>query len=1058
MKIVVHQNTQKILAPAKILLQKPVAYLFGLLLLFTLPVYAQNSIHIKGHINNESGLPLQRASVTVKGTQTGTNTDDNGNFELTAPSNATLVISSVGFATQEVAVKGKTTLNNIVLLTSNNTLEQVIVIGYGTQRKKDVTGSIVSVSGAVLQEAPSANVISELKGRAAGVDIVSNSSSPGASGQIRIRGNRSITSGSNANSDAIDAPLLVVDGIPYGGSINDLNPDDINSLDILKDASATAIYGSRGSGGVIIITTKRGKPGKAVMSYNAYYGVTNATDEYKVFNGAEYAALKTEAAAGNSVNPGTNAYLLTTAEQAGLSNGTNTDWQKLIYKQGNTTNNELSLSGGTETTQFSLSGGFYKETGIIPGQDFIRYSVRSTIDHRISSRLRIGLNTLNTLSFTDFGGNPAGGLVRMSPLVSPYNGDGTVNKLPEAGAIDGATVNPLSIMYNANAILNNDRRLRTFNSLYGEWEIIPGLKYRLNIGLDYRQDQSGSYFGPNTFYNSSTALSGSNETVGNAEAWTYTIENVLTYDKTFNQKHRLTLTALYSTQKDHNQASGFSGSGIPADYIQNYNLTLANTITAPNGQSSFAERGLISYMARANYAFDNRFLLTATVRTDGASVLSPGNQYFTYPAVAAGWNIANENFMHSLTFINTLKLRGGWGLTSNQGINPYATLGTLSTNFYNFGPGTNGQNIGYVVTNLANKNLKWESTAQTNIGLDFAILKSRVTGSIDIYSQQTKNILLPENLPASNGAQSTIVNAGKTKGHGFEINLSSINVQTKSGFTWSTDLNFTVNREEITQLQDPAVTKNIGNLWFVGQPLNVIYDVKKIGIWQTKDAALAATYGQHPGQIRVQDLNNDGKIDANDAQVVGTYQPKWIGGMTNRFTYKGFDLSIVMFARIGQTVAVPYLTSDGGANGFDFFNNSRNNQIKINYWTPNNPTDGFPRPDASADKFIYASTLAYHDGSFIKVRSINLGYNVPSKMLNKAGITSLRVYVTAENPFILYSPFVKSGLGLDPEGNGYSGGVTSGVTSFAPVSQRAITVNLTAPPTRQYNFGINLKF
>ncbi len=463
-------------------------------------------------------------------------------------------------------------------------------------------------------------------------------------------------------------------------------------------------------------------------------------------------------------------------------------------------------------------------------------------------------------------------------------------------------------------------------------------------------------------------------------------------------------------------------------------------------------------MARVNYAFENRFLLTATVRTDGSSVLSTGNQYYTYPAFAVGWNMANEKFMDKASWVNNLKLRGGWGITSNQGINPYATLGALSTNAYNFGPGTAGQNIGYLVTSLANQNLKWQSTAETDIGLDFGILKNRITGTVDLYWQNTDNILLQESLPASNGAGSTIVNAGKTKGHGYEISISSINIQSPSGFTWSTDVNFSVDRNQIVQLQNPTLKQDIGNGWFVGQPISVIYDVKKIGIWQSKDMAEAATFGQLPGQIRVQDQNGDGKINASDAVILGNYQPKWIGGMTNRFVYKNFDLSVVMYARIGQMVDVPYITSDGGAQGFDFFNNSRNNQIKTNYWTPTNSTNGFPRPDASADKFIYASTLGYQDGSFIKVRSINLGYTLPSKMLSKAGISSMRVYVTCLNPFILYSPLVKDGLALDPEGNGYGGAVTSSATGIASAPQRSITVNLNDPPTRQFNIGLNLKF
>jgi TonB-dependent starch-binding outer membrane protein SusC len=1031
-------------------------------------VFAQKDIRVKGRIVNETGLAVGKASVIVKGSSAGVTSDDNGNYEITAPSNGILIFSYVGFTSAEIHINDRTTID-VSLSSTPNSLSQVVVVGYGTQKRSDVTGAIATVTAATLQEVPTANFVTELKGRTAGVDIVSNNSNPGATGQIRIRGNRSLApeavpynpAQTAVSNDQLNAPLIVLDGIPYGGSINDINPDDIATLDILKDASATVIYGSRGSGGVILVTTKRGKSGKSVTSYNGYYGFSNATGEYKVYNGPEYAALKTEATAGNSINPGTTAYGLTTAEQTGLANGTSTDWQKQIYQTGQVTNQNLSISGGNENTQYSFGGSFYKEIGIIPGQDFSRYALRITLDHHINSHLMVGINMMNSLSNTDFGGNPIGGLIRMSPLVSPYNADGTINALPETGSIDGATVNPLSIKYNSGAILNNDRRLRTFNSLYGQWNIINGLKYRINVGLDYSQDQSGTYMGPNTFYNSSTSLASASESVGNAEAYTYTIENVLSYDKTFAEKHKINFTGLFSVQKDHNQGSGIYGTGIPADYIQNYNLSLASSVNASTVNANpwnYSERGLISYMARLNYAFENRFLLTATVRTDGSSVLSTGNQYYTYPAFAIGWNIANEKFMYKADWVNSLKLRGGWGITSNQGINPYATLGALSTNAYNFGPGTAGQNIGYLVTSLANQNLKWQSTAETDIGLDFGILKNRLTGTFDIYFQNTNNILLQESLPASNGAGSTIVNAGKTKGHGYEISLSSINVQSASGFTWSTDVNFSVDRDEIVQLQNPTLKQDIGNGWFVGQPITVIYDVKKIGIWQSKDVAEAASFGQLPGQIRVQDQNGDGKINASDAVILGNYQPKWIGGMTNRFYFKNFDFSVVMYARMGQMVDVPYLTSDGSAQGFDFFNNSRNNQIKTNYWTPTNATNGFPRPDASADKFIYASTLGYQDGSFIKVRSINLGYDLPSKMLGRSGISSLRVYVTCLNPFILYSPLVKDGLALDPEGNGYGGAVASTATATVSAPSRTITVNLNDPPTRQFNIGVNLKF
>ncbi|HZE86210.1 MAG TPA: TonB-dependent receptor [Puia sp.] len=1041
-------------------------------------VHGQNTIHVRGRVLNENGQPVQKASVLVKGATTGVSTDDNGNFEIVAPSNGTLIISSVNYAASNIRIAGRPSIEIVLAASTASSLNEVVVVGYGTQKKSDVTGSVVKISAATLQEVPTANVIASLKGRTAGVDIVSNSATPGGGGQIRIRGSRSMAT-SQGQSDGLDQPLIVLDGIPFGGSVNDINPDEIVSLDILKDASATAIYGSRGSGGVILITTRRGKTGRPVMSYNAYYGVSSILGELKTYDGKGYAQLKADAAALNSATPGTTSYALTAAEAAGLAAGTSTDWQKLIYRHGFTTSNQLSLSGGNEITQYGLGAGYYNETGIIPNQKFERYSLHFSLDHTINRHLKIGISSLNTLTYsnTPGGSGVAGTLLRFSPLTSPYNAGGTVNLFPLVGSVDAAAfVNPLTLKTRKDAILAKTRRIRTFNSLYGEWSIISGLKYRINVGVDYSQQQGDNYSGPNTFVNTNLTLADATATVSNSEAYTYTIENVLTYDKTFAEKHRLTFTGLFSTQKDHAQSSSFNGKGFPADYVWDANLTLANTVTANTtaGANSFADRGLLSFMARVNYAFDNRFLLTATVRRDGASVLSPNNRYFTYPAIGAGWNIYNEHFMQGLSIVNSLKIRGGWGITSNQGVAPYSTLGALTTSTYNFGQATPGLLGTYLVTSLANPNLHWESTSQTNIGVDFGLLKNRISGSIDVYDQRTKDILLSQNLPQSNGAGTTTANLGKTKGHGIEINLSTINIQTASGFTWSTDFNFSIIREEIVQLQNPTVKNDISNGWFVGQPLTVIYDLKKIGIWQTADSAngtlaTQTSPSQLPGQIRVQDISGpngkpDGKIDANDRQIIGNFQPKWEGGFTSRFAYKGFDLSVVMFARMGMKVLVPYLTDDGSAQGYSFFMQSRVNQLKVNYWTRNNPTNDFPRPDASTDRFIWGSTLGYRDGSFIKVRSINLGYTVPSKVLSRAGITSLRVYITAENPFILYSPFVKAGYGPDPEGNGYGGGVStlnagsSVGAGGANGAGRQISVNANNPSTRQFNAGINLKF
>jgi TonB-linked SusC/RagA family outer membrane protein len=1027
-----------------------------------LAVFAQNKT-VTGRVADDAGKPVQKATVLLKGTASGTSTDDNGNFQISVPANGSLVISAVDFATQELKPGNRTNLN-VTLVLINKSLDEVVVIGYGTQRKRDVTGSVQSVSEKTLKEVPAPNLIAQLKGRAAGVSIVSNSATPGGAGQIRIRGNRTITS-SQGQSDALDGPLLVLDGIPYGGSINDLNPDDITGLEILKDASATAIYGSRGAGGVILITTKKGKSGRAVITYDSYVGFSSIMGKYNVYNGAEYAQLKRDAATYNRTSPGTSSYLLTQAETDALNAGVSTDWQDLIYKKGLLTSHQLGVSGGNESTQYGLGFGYYTEAGITPKQRFERFNLRSTVDHRINKYLKIGLNTMNTLSYSNSpgGGGVPGGLVRLTPLASPYNADGSVNLYPALGSIDANQVSPLTLITKSKSILARTRRLRTFNSLYAEVQLMTGLRYRLNVGLDYRQDNGGGYNGPNTYTNNATVQSSSNASLSNAEAWSYNIQNLIYYDKVIAKKHKIGFTGLFEINKDHNQSSRFTVTGVPADYILNSNFALASgQPVADANNTGFSESGLVSYMGRVNYGYDNRYLLTATVRVDGSSTLSPANQYFTYPAFALGWNVKEEKFAKNISFLSSLKVRGGWGVSGNRNVSPYSTLGLLSASTYNYGQTTSGQQLAYTVTSLPNTTLSWQSTSQFDAGIDFGLFHNRLTGTIDFYQQKTKNILLSVNLPISNGANSTLKNLGRTEGKGIEISLSSINVKTKWGFTWSTDLAFSVNREKITQLTTPNELKNTGNGWFVGQPLSVIYDYRKIGIWQTADSLtglLAQTSPkQYPGQIRVEDVDGNGKIDANDRQVLGNFQPDWEGGLTNRFSYKGFDLSVVMYARMGMKVLAPYFSADGGAQGFPFFNQGRVNQVKTDYWTRNNPTNAFPAPDAGTDRLPFGSTLAYVDGSFIKCRSINLGYELSSKLVKTLRLNSLRFYVNVTNPFIVYSPFVKKGYGPDPEGNGYGGSVTPTGASDVASPTRQISVNLNNPSTRQYIFGLNLKF
>jgi TonB-dependent starch-binding outer membrane protein SusC len=1027
-------------------------------------LYAQNPT-VSGRVIDENGQSLSGATIKLKNATSGTTTDASGRFsiKLTSDEVSTITVSYIGYLSKDVSVKPKGKSIIITLSPDLNNLNEVVVVGYGAQKKRDVTGSLVSVSAQTLAEAPSSDIISELKGRVSGVDIVDNGSTPGSSAQIRIRGDRTLTNNNTATStvNALDQPLIVVDGIPYGGNFSDLNQDDVASLEILKDASATAIYGSRGSNGVILVTTKRGKKGKSVLTYNSYYGLSNILGELKVYNGPEYAQFKADAAAGNSQTPNTTAYPLTAAETAGIANGTSTDWQKLIYKQGNTSNQNLGLSGGDENTQYALGAGYYSQTGVIPNQKYQRYSLRTAVDHKLNDHISVGINNLTTLQYTNIPGGAGvpSGLIKLSPLVAPYNADGSLNLTPQVGSIDAPSINPLTLITDPQGILNNDRRFRTFNSIYAQLSFLKYFKYRINVGLDWSQENNNQYTGANTYVNSSiTTQAATTASVTNTEAYTYTIENLLTYDETFAAKHHVTFTGLVSEQKDHYQSSGFNALGIPADYIQNTNFALASSISPQNG--NYYERGLLSYMARVNYAFDNRYVLTATIREDGSSVLAPGHQYFTYPALGTAWNITNEQWMKGVTTIDNLKLRVGWGKTGNQGSQPYQTLAILgsgTTNTYNFGTTTAGQQNGYIVSQLANPNLSWQSTAEWNVGLDFGIFHDRITGTIDAYDENTTNILVNNTLPGSNGATTQLSNLGKSRDKGLEISVSTINIQTKD-FRWSTDFVWSANREAIVALPNGA-TNNLANDWFVGQPISVIYDYKKIGIWQTGDPGLLTQTSpkQVAGQIKVQDVNGDGVISAADKQVIGNFQPNWTGGITNRFSYKSFDLSVVFDARMGMDVVVPYISTDAASNGAGFFLQGRTNEVKVDYWTPTNPTNAFPRPDASVSGPEFGSTLQYVDGSFIKCRSINFGYLLPSRWLAGSGISSLRVYVSALNPFILYSPFVKDGFGTDPEGNGYGGAVTPTGGGISSLSQQ-ITVNANNPSTRQFNLGVSVKF
>ncbi|MES2445955.1 MAG: TonB-dependent receptor [Bacteroidota bacterium] len=1007
-------------------------------------LFAQSTI--RGKVVDESNQPLPGAGVQLKKSGKTTTTDNSGEFSISVTDDeAAFIVSYVGFTAKETQIIRGTSVYRVILIPDAKNLTEVVVVGYGQQKKSDVTGSVAGIKGETLLEVPAANPIAALQGRIAGVDISRSGTRPGAGGQIRIRGNRSLSGTSD--------PLIILDGVPFNGSVNEINNADIASIDILKDASSTAIYGFRGSNGVILITTKRGKIGKPQLNYNAYYGLSNVRDQYNQFNGQEFVAFR------NAASPAYTAGY-SPLELAGIANGTSTNWQDYLYNTAHVTDQQLSVSGGSEAVNYGVSAGYFNESGVVTGIGFERYALNTTIDATISKRIKIGLSTRNTLTYGNGAGvNPLYATMRITPLAPVRNADGSIYLYPQDGTVDQtATANPLTLD-DTNNIVDRTRRLRTNNVLYGEVNILEGLKYKLNLGLDFRQENRGTFFGPKTIIRpDATTAAQATASVSNNEAYTLLIENILTYNKTFAENHRVDFTGLFSTQRDRGFSNAFNGVGFPSEAVQYYNFFLAQTITpVDGGAGGFSRGGLISFMGRVNYAYKDKYLATITFRRDGSSVF-PVNPYLNYPAAAIGWNVINEDFMKNQKVVSNLKIRASYGVTGNPSIPTDATRGSLQSNRYNYGT----ENVqGYYIGSLANLDLRWESTKQFNLGVDFGFLDNRITGSVDLYKQNTDDLIINKQLPRSNGATSFFTNAAATSGRGIEFNLSTQNIVAKdrNGFTWSSDFNFAINREKIVRLADASTIQDIGNGWFVGQPLNVIYDYTKAGIWQTSEAVEAARFGAVPGQIKIADISGsngvpDGAITDADRSIIGTFQPKIVLGMTQRVSYKGFDLSTVIFSRIGNKIVVPYLTTDGGTSGYFAFLNGRVNQVKVDYWTPTNPTNAFPRPAGGATNLPYSSTLGYYDGSFVKVRSINLGYNFTEKIASKIGLSGLRVFATANNPFILYSPFVKSGLGIDPEGTGVGGALANN----AIPNGRAITVGLDLPSTRQFLFGINAKF
>lgn len=1008
---------------------------------------SKRDVSLKGKIVDEKGETLVGVSVKIKGTTIVASTDVNGSFSVTIPStvsNPVLVVSYVGYTTQEIPVTGKTTIT-VQLKSSANDLDEVVVVGYNTVKKSDLTGAVVSIGAKEIRSRPVTNALQTMQGKAAGVDITSNER-PGQVGDIKIRGLRSLK--------ASNSPLFVVDGIPLqAGGIDAINPNDIENIDVLKDASATAVYGSRGANGVVLVTTKKGKAGRLTLDYVGTATIETLNDRMEMMNSAQYIDFRRDAfralpatdsrkyptvptlAKDREIFAG-DPNVLANIEKGwvnGIYDGSlvpTTDWGDLVTRTGITQDHVLSVSGGTDKMKAYGSFGYLNQTGTQLGQDFERYSGKLSVEINPVKWFKMGLNVTATYSLQNYGfvaasasgaGNIYAAARGMLPMAIPYDANGNRINLP------GGDINIQNPILEADYNINLRKTLRTLGSAFAEVNILKGLKYRINFGPDFSNFYNGKYQDAKSV-NRDAGIPGSVNNyaqLNQSNKFAYTLDHLLYYDKTIN-KHSFGVTLLQSSSLFQDESSSLTGSKINLIAPLWYGLR-AGSITALDGfDTDFRKSTLESYMARINYSFDNKYLLTASLRSDGASQLAEGNKWDFFPSAALAWRMDQEEFMKNIKWVSQLKLRLGVGSTGNSAVDIGSTLGLLQPLTYTFG---SAAQIGYVASDASlanpisfpNKLLSWEKTRQYNLGLDFDLLKGRISGSLDLYKSNTTDLILLKKINIINGYPTSYDNIGSTKNKGLDLTVNTVNVRTKD-FSWESTLNFSTNRDEIVKLNGGDM---VADLFFIGNGINVAYDFVKDGIWQNtpEDKIELDKFKDNgqiflPGSIKIRDLNGDHIIDPNnDRQVLGRYTPSWSGGITNTFNYKGFDLSVFIIARYNFLIATGAESLQG-----------RFAQRVLDYWTPTNPTNDYPAPNyGSAAGDQYKSAMNYQDGSFIKVRNISLGYNFAENITKKLTLSRLRIYAQMINPGLIYSK-VKW---IDPDlgGSTFNRGVVFGVNA-----------------------------
>lgn len=959
-----------------------------LLTLSTLVTQAQSKVSGKV-TSEEDGDGLPGVNIIIKGTTQGTITDFEGNYQIDAPSDAVLVFSFLGFAQEEITV-GNQKVINVALRYDSKALEEVVVVGYGSMERSNVTGAISSISSKEIQKAPVPNLVESMRGQIPGLRMTRTSGAPGSEVNFLIRGKNSLNSSNN--------PLIVIDGVPTtGGNIAEINPADIESVNIMKDAAAASIYGTRGANGVILITTKNGSKGKPKFNVKFSQGVTSLAHQPELYDAAGYVQLKMDAAEGAN-KPHTIDDVLTDAvERANYDAGNEIDWHDVLIQNGKQTNAGVSMSAGTDKMNLYMNADMYAEEGIAIKTDYKRFSYRLNTDYSPYDFLKLGARVQLTATSSDETGGLAVPIAGDIPLFFTFVNNTPLGRLKNENGEIVPTIKADQFAYNPQFKYREsaaDRTTsRTYLNPYVEFKILKGLKYTLNTYVERRTDRLNIF--RSSKYNWSTLNDepGNNQmSVANRVSDTYLVDNILNYDRTFG-KHSINGSLVYGFQSFKTDIMTLSNEGTGTDLISYYSIGVQTDYMRT--QYDADEWNILYLASRLSYSYDDRYVITGTLRRDGSTRFGAQNKWGYFPSISMAWNIHDEAFMPKTDWINVLKLRASLGVLGNDQIGTYRYASLTQTVVYPF---NNTIHNGQIAGNIPNPDLKWEESRQKNVGIDFTILKKRAYGTIDLYKTNTVDLLLAEQVSAisgdSNNPPSILSNVGETQNHGMEISFN-YDVFQKKDLQWEVGANWAFDRNKIVRLNNPDANgnqvDNPANNWFVGQDIDVVYNYDFVGIYQKGEEDLASSlhptiFGYGPGDPKIRDVNGDGVITFDDQTFLGTATPKWYGGLRNTLRYKGLELTVLFEAVMGVT-RINYFY--GGLTG-------RSNQIKVDYWTPKNPSNEFPQPHQDSG-YRYADAVRVRDASFVSLRNVSLSYNIPNSLLHKARIQNAQIFVRGNN-------------------------------------------------------------